>query len=140
MIKMQKYYQSKYEKLRGSNDREVFYRARQEFNKYQKTRRMPYIRSNYFGGQKVFLNMFWIHLNQKSPAERKRRIVFLTAAFDLIHNSKTDPAVKPQEETGDAYYRFYGRTKDGWYFAVQVMKDKKGNRYFMSCFPVKELE
>ena len=134
----QKYYQSKYERLKGSNDKEVFYEARQEFNKYQKKRRQPYIRSKYFDGQKVFLSMFWTHLNQKSPVERQRRIVFIRAAFDLIRNSHIDPVIEPQEKPSDIYYRFYGKTKSGENFAVQVMKDKKSNRYFMSCFPTKK--
>ena len=133
-----KYYQSKYEKLRGSSDKEVFYEARQEFNKYQKKRRLPYIRSKYFNGQKVFLTMFWTHLNQKGPVERKRRIGFIRAAFDLIRNSYIAPVVEPQEIPREIYYRFYGKTKSGDKFAVQVMKDKKGNRYFMSCFSTKK--
>ncbi|MDR3304855.1 MAG: hypothetical protein LBS85_02330 [Clostridiales Family XIII bacterium] len=61
----------------------------------------------------------------------------MKAAFDLIKNSKVAPVIEPQEMPGNEYYRFYGKTKDGAVFCVQVMKDKKSNRYFMSCFPTK---
>jgi len=82
--------------------------------------------------------MFWQHLSQKGPAERKRRIVFIKAAFDLIHNSRISPVIEPQEKPGNTYYRFYGKTKCEANFVVQVMKDKKNNRYFMSCFPTRK--
>jgi hypothetical protein len=132
-----KYYQSKCEKLRGSNEREVFSQAREIFNTYQRRRRQPYIRSRYFDGQKVFLSMFWQHLNEKGPADRRRRIVFLAAAFDLIKNSTVKPFMEPQARPSSEYYRFYGKTKSCDKFCVQIMKDKKNNRYFMSCFPVR---
>jgi hypothetical protein len=130
------FYQSKYDRLRASNDREAFYEARLTFRKYDNKRRQPYIRSKYFDGQKVFLNMFYIHLGQKSPREQRKRIVFVTCAIDLLQHTKIIPeyfVVKTIE-----YYRFYGQTKSGVKFAVQVMKDKKRNRYFMSCFPIRK--
>ncbi|GHU65499.1 hypothetical protein AGMMS49983_13310 [Clostridia bacterium] len=84
--------------------------------------------------------MFWIHLNQKNPSERRKRIAFVPCAIDLIVNSKVEPSVTGLDETKDVYYRFFGKTKSGQSFAVQIMKDKKSNRYFMSCFPVKEIK
>ena len=130
-----RYYQSKYEKLRGSSDKEVFYEARQIFRKYDSKRRLPYVRSKYFDGQKVFLNMFYIHLGQKSQKEQRKRIAFVLCAIDLLQNSRVAPAIEPNENNKSLYYRFYGKTKSGENFSVQVMKDKKSNRYFMSCFP-----
>ena len=127
-----KYYQSKYEKLRGSSDKEVFYEARQIFRKYDSKRRLPYVRSKYFDGQKIFLNMFYIHLGQKPQKEQRKRIAFVPCAMDLLRNSKVEPKMFIVNKIN--YYRFYGKTKSGDKFAVQVMKDKKDNRYFMSCF------
>jgi hypothetical protein len=137
----QKYYQSKYERIRGSNDKELFYEARQIYNKYgnKNKRRLPYARSKYFGGQKVFLNEYFKHLNDKLPSERKRRVVFLKCAIDLIINNKFDPV---QNFIADKieYYRFAGISADGHLFVVQISKNKKGNRYFMSAFPVNNLK
>ena len=130
-----KYFQSKYEKLRGSRDKELFAEARRVFKAYQKRRRQPYVRSKYFKKQKVFLSMFWKHLNEKLPSDRKRRIPFLQCALELLMKSTIEPETYIVDKV--EYFRFYGKTKSGEIFAVQVMKDKKGNRYFMSCFPAK---
>jgi hypothetical protein len=135
---LKKYYQSKYDPIRGSSDKEIFYEARKIFRKYDNKRRLPYVRSRYFEKQKVFLSMFWRHLNSKDPLERRRRIPFLLCAIDLIQNSPVGPVITNLDESKDVYYRFYGKTRSGNKFVVQVIKDKKSNRYFMSCFPVKK--
>lgn len=134
-IKEHNYYQSKYDRIRGSSDKEIFYEARRVFNFYQRKRRLPYVRSKYFDKQKVFLSMFWKHLNDKSPPDRRRRIVYLRAAIDVMINSRIEP--ESFIVNSIVYYRFYGETKGGEKFVSQIMKDKKANRYFMSCFPEK---
>jgi hypothetical protein len=131
------YYQSKYDQIQSTRDKKVFAEARRLFNQYQRRRRLPYVRSAYFSGQKVFLNVFWSHLNSKLPSDRKRRVVFLPPALDLIKNSTTPPIYEPKNSPGNEYYRFFGKTKSGTAFCVQIMKDKKSNRYFLSCFPAK---
>ena len=133
------YYQSKLPTLQGSNDKELFYEARQFFRQYDNKRRLPYIRSKYFNGQKVFLSMFYKHLSQKSYPEQRRRIKFLPAAIDLVKNSKVPPIITGDGRP-DEYYRFQGLSKNHQKFAVQIMKDKKQNRYFMSCFPLKDFK
>ena len=79
--------------------------------------------------------MFWKHLNEKLPSDRKRRVSFLKCAIELLMKSPFEPEVYIVNNV--EYFRFYGKTKSGEKFAVQVMKDKKDNRYFMSCFPTK---
>jgi len=141
MIKETKFYQSKYDRLRGSNDKEAFYEARRIFRKYDNKRRQPYVRSKYFNGQKVFLNMFYIHLGQKSPSEQRKRISFVACAIDLLQNTRVPPLFSDSfDGRRGEYYRFQGATKSGEKFAVQVVKDKKDNRYFMSCFPIRDFK
>jgi hypothetical protein len=83
--------------------------------------------------------MFWTHLNSKGPADRRRRIAYLAAAFDLIRNSMVRPVLSDEHDGRKGeYYRFQGMTKTGEKFAVQILKDKKNNRYFMSCFPMRK--
>ena len=135
------YFQSRFEKLRGSNDKEVFYEARRVFRRYDNKRRLPYVRSKYFGGQKVFLNMFYTHLGQKSPKEQRKRIAFVACAIDLLKNTRIAPLFSDGfDGRKGEYYRFQGMTKSGEKFAVQVTKDKKNNRYFMSCFPIRDFK
>jgi hypothetical protein len=138
------YFQSRYETLRGANDKEVFYEARQVFRKYDNKRRLPYVRSKYFNGQKVFLNMFYRHLNEKSAAEHRRRIIFVRCAIDLIKNSMVPPVPPGKNATFDGrkdeHFRFQGMTKSGVKFAVQIACNKKNNHYFMSCFPIRKFK
>jgi hypothetical protein len=80
--------------------------------------------------------MYYKHLSQKSPREQRKRISFVRCAIDLLKNSRVSPEIFVIKRT--EYYRFYGKTNSGEAFAVQVMKDRKDNRYFMSCFPARE--
>jgi len=138
MKRKQTYFQSKVSCISGSNDKEVFYEARQIFRKYDNKRRLPYVRSKYFDSQKIFLNMFYKHLDQKPEAEHRRRIIFVPCALDLLKNSRVEPVTPPTDLTRSiVYYRFQGMSGDDKKFIVQVMRDKKNNCYLMSCFPVK---
>jgi hypothetical protein len=102
----------------------------------RKTKRRPYIRSAYFKKEKVFLEYFREHLFQKSPKERMKRLKYFKAAIELIQSSKNEPAVKnnpnKREET---LYKFAGLTAEKEIFFVQIKENRKGNKYFMSCFP-----
>jgi len=57
----------------------------------KKTKRKPYIRSAYFNKQKIFFDYFWMHLFQKNPKERIKRLKYFEASIDLIKNSKNHP-------------------------------------------------
>ena len=54
----------------------------------------------------------------------------------MLKNSKVKPIEKPNPNgKNELVYRFYGITKDGELYFVQVKQDAKGNKYFMSVFP-----
>jgi hypothetical protein len=105
----------------------------------RQTKRNPYVRSRYFKKDKIFLELFWVHVKQKHANEQKRRLKLYPCAIDLLKNT----ACKPDEfhdsrKSNERYYRFYGITDNGVTFCVQVKEDKRtGNKHFMSVFPMK---
>lgn len=131
-------YKSKYRQLPGTDFKEVTKNARKEYTKVQRlTKRQPYVRSQYFSKDKVFINIFWNHLAQKRKGEQIVRAKLLLAAFDLLRNTKTEP--ESLFDNGNALHRFRGETADGILFAVQVKHDMKtGRKDFMSVFPLKK--
>lgn len=130
-------YKSKYRQIAGTDYSEVTKNARKEYSKVQKlTKRQPYVRSQYFTKDKVFINIFWNHLAQKRKGEQIVRAKLLLAAFDLLRNTTFEP--ESMFERGVALHRFYGETADGVKFAVQVKHDlRTGRKDFMSTFPIK---
>jgi hypothetical protein len=129
-----KTYISKYDKLPGTSRDELIAKARKLYNNFAKsTKRNPYVRSAYFRKEKVFLKLFWEHLFQKSAGERTRRIKYYQAALDLLQHTMCEPDI---HRVGDeSRYRFYGQTKSGDSFVVQVKETRQGNKYHMSVFP-----
>ena len=103
----------------------------------KKSKRRPYIRSAYFGKQKIFLDYFWEHLHQKNSRDRVRRLKFYLCALDLIKNSKHNPyTLDNVNRRSVMLHRFYGITKEGSEFSVQIMTDKRsGKKYLISVFP-----
>lgn len=133
-------YHSEYSQLPGSALGEVMKRARHEYHKVQKRtpRRVPYVRSKYFTKDKIFINTFWEHLNQKAPKERVRRLKLYLCALDLVRNTTYAPVTIYTNTNKDiGLHRFHGQTKDGQYFCVQIKEIKRTNRKdFISVFPV----
>lgn len=130
-------YTSKYPRLPGSSYAEALSHARQEYNVIaHSTKRQPYIKSKYFNGDKVFLKVFWDHVMQKRLKERTRRLRFYRAALDVLRHSQITPETTfNADERNISLHRFYGVTKDGIYFCVQVKEDKRtGRKDFMSVF------
>ena len=130
-------YNTKYPQLSGSSYSEVLKRARQEYNFIaHSTKRQPYIKSKYFSGEKVFFAVFWTHLMDKNQKNRTKRLRFYKAALDLLRNSQINPdTITSAEDQRMLLYRFYGITKDGSYFCVQVKEDIRTKRKdFMSVF------
>lgn len=85
-------YTSKYPRLSGSSYDEVLKRARAEYHVVaQSSKRQPYVRSKYFNSSKIFLDVFWTHLMQKHPKERRKRLKFYKAALDLLRHSQIAP-------------------------------------------------
>jgi len=134
-------YTSRYGRLPGSSYIEVTAAARREYHAIQKRspRRIPYVRSSYFTKDKVFLNTFWDHLKQKHPADQMRRLKFYAAAIDLIRNSQESPdTIFAKDDLIHLLHRFYGVTRDGHHFYVQIKHNKRTNRKdFLSVFPAK---
>lgn len=102
-----------------------------------KTKRQPYIRSAYFLKQKVFFNLFWVHLFDKSHKVRFIRLKYLPAGIDLIEHSRNHPfSVDNQNSKSETLHRFYGLTKDKSKFIVQIKQIKRsGKLYLMSIYP-----
>lgn len=136
-------YSSKYSQLSGTDKEEIIRLAWREYHKIQKLtpRRTPYVRSKYFTKDKVFVNTFWEHLNQKIQPERIRRLKFYTCAIDLLRNNTHAPEITPSTtDKNITLYRFYGRARDNQLFCVQVKANLRNNRKeFMSVFPIKSL-
>ncbi len=132
------FFQSSQKRLPGTRYKEVYDQAFEHYKKIKKrTKRQPYVRSEYFGKQKVFLNLFWLHLDQKNWRDRARRLRYFIAAIDLIKNSKIAPksVFNPNKKT-ELLHRFFGKTKDNYPFILQVKENLNTKRkYFISIFP-----
>ncbi len=107
-------------KLNGSSYKEVLKKALKIYHEIDKrTKRSAYFRSPYFNNEKIFINIFWEHLNQKSPRDRIRRLKFLPCAFELISNSNHKPSSKINpNNTKEILHRFGGVTQKGELFYV----------------------
>jgi hypothetical protein len=115
-----KVYKSKYDVLAGTDYSEVTKNARKEYVKVQHlTKRQPYVRSSYFGKDKVFINIFWNHLAQKRKGEQIVRARLLLAAFDLLRSTAHDPqTIFDSADPQLLLHRFAGETKSGIKFYV----------------------
>lgn len=84
----------------------------------------------------MFLDVFWTHLMQKHPKERRKQLKFYKAALDLLRHSQIAPdTIFRTDDLNIILHRFHGVTKDGPYFCVQVKEDKRtGRKDFMSVF------
>ncbi len=135
-------YSSSFHRLPGSSPDELMKLARKEYHAIQKRtpRRQTYIRSKYFGRRnKIFLNQFWDHLNQKNRRDRVRRLRLYICAIDLIRNSTITPDTTQNPNNPDEeLHRFCGKAADGEFYYVQIKENKKNDRKdFMSVFPTK---
>lgn len=132
-----KIYKSKAVLLVGSSYDEVLERARKEHKKIENvTKRQPYVRSTYFKKDKIFISTFWTHLMQKHRKDRMKRLKLYSAAIDLMRNSHCEPeTIFKKGDLSTILHRFYGVTKDGVEYCVQVKQDKRsGRKDFMSVF------
>jgi hypothetical protein len=132
------YYKVKSDPIPGKHTAEVAKIARQAYKQASKsTRRQPYVRCKYFNNQKVFISSFWEHLNQKSLLDRRRRLKLLPCAIELMRDANLKPMTQQNPADSRAVvHRFFGETKSGVRFCVQVSETKLSKkRYFMSVFP-----
>jgi hypothetical protein len=133
----QKIYITKSVKITGSEYMDVERKARHSYQIIAKrTKRIPYVRSAYWHKDKIFLNLFWTHLNQKYRAERKRRLKYFDCGIELLRHSTIEPETRENPNgANELVHRFTGQTSDGKIFWVQVKENKRtGAKYLMSIF------
>ncbi len=133
-----KAYRVKTRKLAGTKYPEVNRKALKTFNKIKKrTKRRPYVRSAYFNKEKIFLNLFWSHLKDKTNLKDKtRRLKYFPCGIELIQHSKFAPESKKNpNKKSETLYRFKGVTIENEIFFIQIKEGKKGNKYLLSIFP-----
>jgi len=136
-IIIMKQYKSKYSLIPGTSYDEVVMVARREYKKIVNlTKRQPYVRSTYFNKDKIFVAIFWEHLSQKHRKERMKRLKFYNAAIDLLRNSRCEPdTIFKSNNLSTLLHRFYGVSKEGKEYCVQVKQNKRsGRKDFMSVF------
>ncbi|MGI9027728.1 MAG: hypothetical protein ACR2FM_02705 [Candidatus Saccharimonadales bacterium] len=134
-----KIYKSKCSRLPGTSHASIFRAARYEYHKIQKRtpRRKAYVKSQYFKKDKIFINQFWEHLKQKRLGDQLRRTKLFPCAIDLIRNTTCSPdTIYNYGNMNIGLHRFFGETKDGFHFYVQIKENKRtGRKDFMSVFP-----
>ncbi len=124
--------------IAGSSFKEVEQEAIRTFRQIKsQTKRTPYVRSKYFRGEKIFLSIFWIHLYEKHEKDRTRRLRWYRCALDCLRNSRIDPETHENfEHKDELLHRFFGQTKAGEHFVVQVKEHKRTRRKdFISVYP-----
>ncbi len=123
----------------GSNYREVKESASSFYKELKrKSKRRPYVRSAYFGRQKIFLELFWVHVLEKNYWDQMRRMKLFACGVELIQKSHFEPSSKENpNKRGELLHRFAGITKTHEMFFVQIKEDKRTNqKWLMSVFPV----
>ncbi|MDR2524136.1 MAG: hypothetical protein LBC95_01150 [Candidatus Nomurabacteria bacterium] len=124
-------------KITGSTYLDIERKARNSYqNIARRTKRTPYVRSTYWRKDKVFLSLFWTHLNQKYRSERKRRLKYFDCGVELLRHSTIEPETRDNPNgSNELVHRFTGQTMGGQVFWVQVKENKRtGAKYLMSIF------
>lgn len=132
-------FRSKFKKISGAEYKAIYKTAHSCYKQLvDNPRRNPYIRSRYFNKEKIFLDVFWIHLSQKRWNDRLRRLKYFICAIDLVKNSTVAPVSVVHEDPKAVLYRFAGVSNCGGQFYVQIKHEKKsGRKWLMSIFPSK---
>lgn len=133
-------FRSKFKQIAGAEYKVIYKIAHSAYKQLAANpRRNPHVRSRYFGKEKIFLDIFWIHLSQKKWNDRLRRLKYFNCAIDLIKNSTFSPvSIVDANDIKSVLYRFAGVSNCGGRFFVQIKHDKRSNRkWLMSIFPSK---
>lgn len=137
---MEGIYKSTHNLLPGTEWSEIIKPLEQTYRKIKRGgRRRPYIRSKYFDKQKIFTGIFWAHLFEKENFRDKiRRIKLFPAAIDLLQNSRIKPTSQiNSKRQNEMLHRFYGITRDGIKFCVQVKESVSTHeKNLLSIFPI----
>jgi hypothetical protein len=122
----------------GTDYEEVYPPARRLYNQIKaQTKRQPYVRSAYFNKDKVFIELFWVHLNQKNRKERNKRLKYYACGIELLRSTRQQPTTKKNpNKSNESMHRFAGLSPSGDLFYIQVKENRRTNRKdFMSVFP-----
>lgn len=122
----------------GTDFSEVYPPARKLYNQIKgQTRRQPYVRAAYFSKDKVFIELFWVHLNQKNRKERNKRLKYYGAGVELLRTTRQSPVTKKNPNmANELLHRFAGITPQGDLFYIQVKENRRTKRKdLMSVFP-----
>jgi hypothetical protein len=134
-----KVYRAKIKPFSGTRYADIGYKAYRLYNQIKKeSKRRPYVRSAYFKKEKVFLELFWKHLQDKhSLNDKTRRLKYLPCAVELIQNSRFDPITKENpDKSNEMLHRFIGIAPNNVTFFVQIRESKRNKRkWLMSVFP-----
>lgn len=125
-------------KLAGSNYGEVRRKAFSLYTQIKKrSKRRVYLRSAYFHKDKIFLSLFWHHLNDKHHKERLVRLKYFPCAIELIRNSRFAPkSIENVDKKSEMLHRFAGITSENELFYVQIKENKRtSQKYLISIFP-----
>lgn len=135
-----KVYHTKIAKLKGSSYSDLYPQAYSLYKKIKgKSKRRANVRSAYFSGSKVFLDLFWQHLHQKSLTDKARRLKFYGCALELVKNSKNVPeSYENPMKAQEILHRFAGLSREQELFFVQIKENKNSDQKFLiSVFPDK---
>lgn len=122
----------------GTDFEEVYPSARKLFNQIKaQTKRQPYVRSAYFKKEKVFIELFWVHLNQKNRKERNKRLKYYGCGIALLRETRQQPTTKTNPNKRNEYlHRFAGIAANGDLFYIQIKENLRTKRKdLMSIFP-----
>lgn len=124
----------------GTTWEDVYPPARKLYNRIKaQTKRQPYVKAAFFHKEKVFIELFWVHLNQKGVKERRKRLKYYAAGIELLRTTRIQPESKRNpNKYSEMLHRFGGVTPQGDTFYIQVKEDTKTKRKdLMSVFPDK---
>jgi hypothetical protein len=122
----------------GTDYEEVYPPARRLYNQIKaQTKRQPYVRSTYFKKEKVFIELFWVHLNQKNRKERNQRLKYYACGIELLRTTRQQSTTKKNpNKSNELLHRFAGVTANGELFYIQVKENRRTKRKdLMSIFP-----
>lgn len=132
-------YKAKAHKFSGSDFREIHKKAFGLYTEIKKrSKRRTYIRSAFFDKEKIFLDLFWHHLFEKSNwRDRARRLRYYGCALELIQHSRYTPNItKNPNVPNEVLYRFYGASAENELFCVQIKENlRKKQKFLISVFP-----
>lgn len=133
------YYRVKAPLIKGNSYSQIRNLSLQYYREIaHRTKRLPYIKSTYFGKRKIFLHHFWQHLFEKNPKDRMRRLRFFLCGIELIQTTQYQPEVITSKASNkETWYRFFGEALNEEKFVVQVKQTKKQQLFLMSIFPYK---